>query len=572
MSSRRLILLTTILCCWGSWYLTLAQTTPSPRGVTLTPQTANPSTLEDPGPYHALVIGINDYSHLRKLETAVNDATQVAQVLQDEYGFKTELLRKPTRHDIIGALDEYGRSLPEKSNLLIFYAGHGHHDRDTDKAYWLPADAESGNRANWISADDITDEVRSIQARHILVVSDSCYSGALGRSKEEDSVPLTPSQRANLLEKSLKEKSRRLMTSGGDEPVADGGAPGHSIFSYALLRGLTHMEENAFVARELYNQWVYEYVGGKSGQTPQFDPIHNSGHEDGDFVFFRREAQTRTAERDRDVGATSKPSTAEQAGPYYALAIGIDGYRFLPKLGTAVNDANDFARALRERYGFKTTVLFNATRHDILSQLDNYQQTLQPDANLLIYYAGQSYSDREEGRAYWAPVEAERDTRANWISGDEITSSVRGIQARHILIVADGCCSMEPTTRGDISPTIADRVLYLEKVQRRESRAMMSSGGSEPMEDPAAPGHSVFTNALLQELAEIEYEEFTAAELFERVLPQVHKKSDSAPAYGVVHNSRDDFGDFVFLRLPASTKARAGGGGAGVSPLHVGSR
>ena len=39
------------------------------------------------GNYHALVIGIDEYKHLPKLETAVRDAKAVAQVLEKDYGF-----------------------------------------------------------------------------------------------------------------------------------------------------------------------------------------------------------------------------------------------------------------------------------------------------------------------------------------------------------------------------------------------------------------------------------------------------------------------------------------------------
>src|SRR6266568_4286591 len=47
---------------------------------------ATPSALAV-GPYYALVIGINNYQHINKLATAVHDATEVAEVLQKNYGF-----------------------------------------------------------------------------------------------------------------------------------------------------------------------------------------------------------------------------------------------------------------------------------------------------------------------------------------------------------------------------------------------------------------------------------------------------------------------------------------------------
>ena len=51
------------------------------------------------GRYHALVVGINDYKNLPRLETAVNDATAVADVLWQKYGFEVTLLLNPGRSD-----------------------------------------------------------------------------------------------------------------------------------------------------------------------------------------------------------------------------------------------------------------------------------------------------------------------------------------------------------------------------------------------------------------------------------------------------------------------------------------
>ncbi|HVZ20608.1 MAG TPA: caspase family protein, partial [Vicinamibacterales bacterium] len=132
---------------------------------------------------YALVIGIDHYDDPRfpTLKTAVADASDIARVLHDRYGFDTKFLKDPDRHDILTALDGYRRVLSDSSSLLIYYAGHGNYDSGTDRAYWLPRDAESLSTANWISADDITNDIRGMAARHVIVISDSCYSGGLTR-------------------------------------------------------------------------------------------------------------------------------------------------------------------------------------------------------------------------------------------------------------------------------------------------------------------------------------------------------------------------------------------------------
>src|SRR5215471_17002783 len=97
----------------------------------------DPGKLE-PGTYYALVIGNNNYKYLTKLQTAVNDAKDVAQTLHDTYGFSVKVLYDATRDDILTALVEYRKALPVRSNLLIYYAGHGYEDRVAESAYWLP--------------------------------------------------------------------------------------------------------------------------------------------------------------------------------------------------------------------------------------------------------------------------------------------------------------------------------------------------------------------------------------------------------------------------------------------------
>jgi len=77
------------------------------------------------------------------------------------------------------------------------------------------------------------------------------------------------------------------MASGGNEPVTDGGGSGHSVFARALLDGLRGMSERVFTAEELFHGYIKERVAGKSDQTPEYNPLRNSGHEVGDFVFVR---------------------------------------------------------------------------------------------------------------------------------------------------------------------------------------------------------------------------------------------------------------------------------------------
>lgn len=236
------------------------------------------------GNYHALVIGNNDYKHVGKLVTAVNDAKEVAQVLKQQYGYKVHLLYEASRQDIIGKMDELRRTLSSNDNLLIYYAGHGYLDEEADRGYWLPVNANTDTTSEWISNTDITDKVKTIKANHIMVVADSCYSGTLTRGLVID---ITARETlSDYHRRIMKKRSRTVMSSGGLEPVADGGKNNHSVFAGAFLDTLIE-NESVMDGTNFFNT-VRHKVILEAKQTPEYSDIRFAGHKGGDFLFIRK--------------------------------------------------------------------------------------------------------------------------------------------------------------------------------------------------------------------------------------------------------------------------------------------
>jgi caspase domain-containing protein len=233
------------------------------------------------GDFHALVIGINTYRHLPNLMSAENDAEKVAHVLKSSYGFDVRLLLNPTRSQIISSLGHFRRELSSKDNLLIYYAGHGWLDKDADEGYWLPVDASREDQSNWISNSTITSSVRAVQAKHVIVVTDSCYSGKLARGLHL--IHRTPDYFVRMSRK----KARVVLSSGGLEPVLDRGGKGdHSIFASAFIDSLIE-NEGVLDGTSLFTK-IRKRVGWNADQTPEYSTIHKAGHEGGDFLFVKR--------------------------------------------------------------------------------------------------------------------------------------------------------------------------------------------------------------------------------------------------------------------------------------------
>jgi len=93
----------------------------------------------------------------------------------------------------------------------------------------------------------------------------------------------------------------------------------------------------------------------------------------------------------------------------------------------------------------------DASRAQMVRALDDVRRQLGENDNLLIYYAGHGWLDREADRGYWLGVDAEPDTRANWLSNADVTDTLRALKATHVFIVAAATraasCATSASTR-----------------------------------------------------------------------------------------------------------------------------
>lgn len=253
--------------------------------------------------------------------------------------------------------------------------------------------------------------------------------------------------------------------------------------------------------------------------------------------------------------ASKTPSKAKSvkatAGNYYALVIGNNNYKYLKKLQTAKKDAMKVAEILKLRYGFDTKLLLDADRDGILDAVNEFRKILKQDEPFLIYYAGHGSFDKIAGKAYWLPVDAQKDSDKNWIIVDTITSNIKRISSNHVLIVADSCYSGTFTRTTSLAKlgSAQKRRVYLNKMQTKKSRTLLASGGNEPVSDIGGEGNSVFAKAFLAGLTNMDLDEFTAEELYIQYIKEmVAGSSEQTPEYNIIRNSGHEGGDFVFKR------------------------
>jgi WD40 repeat protein len=240
------------------------------------------------GNYYALIIGVDKYSGAWPvLVNAVNDAKALEKIMRTSY--KCEFIQtlyneQATREAIIKKLEWLVENVKEKDNVIIYYSGHGEYKKELSKGYWVPVDATTASTAKYISNSDIQTYISGIKSKHTLLVSDACFSGDIFRGNTL-TVPFEESEKYYKEVQSL--SSRQALTSGGLEPVMDGGKDGHSVFAYYLLKTLETNQGKYFDASQLYTKIKIPVINN-SEQTPKFSPIKNAGDEGGQFIFIKK--------------------------------------------------------------------------------------------------------------------------------------------------------------------------------------------------------------------------------------------------------------------------------------------
>jgi len=234
----------------------------------------------------ALLIGVNKYddSRVPELTGAVPDVRAVRALLEGRLGYETTVLENPRREDMLRAFNRLALQALTGDSVIVYYAGHGVvvPIDGVETGFWLPSDVDAESPSTWLSNADIARLVAAVGARQLMLVSDSCYSGTLvGKER----VQLGGGQLD--AEDLLRRRAAVVMSSGGDEPVADSGRDGHSIFAWHFMRALETLDRWQ-VGGNLFER-VREAVVKDFPQTPQYGASRTAGHQGGtDYLFERR--------------------------------------------------------------------------------------------------------------------------------------------------------------------------------------------------------------------------------------------------------------------------------------------
>jgi len=248
------------------------------------------------------------------------------------------------------------------------------------------------------------------------------------------------------------------------------------------------------------------------------------------------------AQSNRGVIINVDQSKSISSGKYHAIIISENNYldKKFPDLIEPKNDADNLMSLLVSKYLFKSEDiirLIDPTRANILDAIDQKRKTLSLDDNLIIFYAGHGYWDEVLKMGYWLPSDAKKDSKSNWVSNTDLTLYLSAFESNHVLLVADACFS------GGIFKTrsIGDMDQGTKRLYELKSRKAITSGNLKEV-----PDNSVFMKFFLKELELNQRTFLTSDQLFAKIRPNILNNSTTEPLYGVIHNTGDEGGEFVF--------------------------
>ncbi|MEL6674196.1 MAG: caspase family protein [Bacteroidota bacterium] len=240
---------------------------------------------------HLLAIGIDTYAAVNPLHNCVRDTQALVKLLQEEYQFDparvyTLFNAEATRESILQTLEKLALELGPEDNLLIYFAGHGYYMKKLDKGFLVPVDGMEDKSSSMLDNYQIRGWLRSMGVHHLALIVDSCFSGALirqGRSLGGEANDGSYERRVDAF------PSRWGLAAGGIEVVSDGFYGRHSPFAQSLLTYFSQQTRPYFSFVDLVRH-VKKAVASKAEQTPLAGPIQDVGHENGEFIFYRKKA------------------------------------------------------------------------------------------------------------------------------------------------------------------------------------------------------------------------------------------------------------------------------------------
>lgn len=205
----------------------------------------NPLRKARRGADYALLFGGDQYKSWTPLLNPINDVRAIGKELKEVYGFEVEIVENASLETILNTLRRYRKMKFERGDqLLIYFAGHGHYDKEFKMGYIVANDSriDDINKVTYLPHDVLRTMIDNIPSEHVLLLLDVCHGGtfdqqlASARGGMDDLYSDT--ERAEFVDRKMQYRTRKFISSGSENYVSDGIPGRHSPFTRRVLEAL----------------------------------------------------------------------------------------------------------------------------------------------------------------------------------------------------------------------------------------------------------------------------------------------------------------------------------------------
>jgi len=224
----------------------------------------------------AVVIGNSSYSKTKDVDYALNDAQKMKRYLIDVMGFReANVFYIPNANK--GDFETYfgtesnhrgklfNNMVPGKSDVFIYYSGHGAPGLNDRRGYFVPVEAQPNYvELGGYPLDVFYRNIEKLPAGNVTVVIDACFSGAeiIDRVSPlvlEVTSPIIGSDRIVV-----------ISSSRADQVSSWYDSQKHGLFTYFFLKALLDERADSDKDNNLTYKEIFDYVSDRTQGVPYF--------------------------------------------------------------------------------------------------------------------------------------------------------------------------------------------------------------------------------------------------------------------------------------------------------------
>ena len=192
----------------------------------------------------AVIFGIEEYQYAPNVSNAYNDAEIMREYLISTFGLKRKNIyfrynERATKGEFEKVFSENGwvaKNATSKSEIYVFYAGHGVASTGDKSAYLIPNDIDPNYASTGYSLNELYQNLSKIKSKSTTIILDACFSGV----SRENEMLLANSRPVSIEVKqgSIPKNLNVFTASSGSEISSGYSQKLHGLFTYFFLKGL----------------------------------------------------------------------------------------------------------------------------------------------------------------------------------------------------------------------------------------------------------------------------------------------------------------------------------------------